>query len=148
MLVGPKRGVRGRGRPVRRRPPAHGRSCSAGWSSCTRKGFDQVIARRDREGDKALGRLSFNNKPLRTAMHMGFVFFAVAFFHLVWIIAGAPVSRNDIPGYVTIVAASSDGAACSDARNVAFRDRDPRPEVPVLSGALHLSRYRRTSPRQ
>jgi polyisoprenyl-phosphate glycosyltransferase len=51
------------------------------------------------------GLLSFNNKPLRAAMYLGFLFFSIAFFYMVWIIADAMISGNSQHGYVTTVAA-------------------------------------------
>jgi polyisoprenyl-phosphate glycosyltransferase len=51
------------------------------------------------------GLLSFNNKPLRAAIYIGFLFFAVSFFYMVWIIGAAMVTGNNTPGYVTTIAA-------------------------------------------
>ena len=51
------------------------------------------------------GLLSFNNKPLRAAMYMGFLFFSIAFAYMVWIIVDGMISTNHTPGYVTIIAA-------------------------------------------
>jgi len=52
--------------------------------------------------------LSFNNKPLRLAIYLGFLFFSISFAYMVWIIVAAILegrSANHAPGYVTTIAA-------------------------------------------
>jgi polyisoprenyl-phosphate glycosyltransferase len=49
--------------------------------------------------------LSFNNKPLRAAIYLGFLFFSISFFYMVGIVIAAMVHGNNTPGYVTIIAA-------------------------------------------
>jgi polyisoprenyl-phosphate glycosyltransferase len=49
--------------------------------------------------------LSFNNKPLRLAIYLGFLFFSISFAYMVWLIVRAMVSGNTTPGYVTTIAA-------------------------------------------
>jgi glycosyltransferase involved in cell wall biosynthesis len=51
------------------------------------------------------GLLSFNNKPLRAAMYLGFLFFSISFFYMAWIIVAAMINGNDQHGYVTTIAA-------------------------------------------
>jgi glycosyltransferase involved in cell wall biosynthesis len=49
--------------------------------------------------------LSFNNKPLRMAIYLGFLFFSISFVYMVWIIVAAILHGNHTPGYVTTIAA-------------------------------------------
>jgi glycosyltransferase involved in cell wall biosynthesis len=51
--------------------------------------------------------LSFNNKPLRMAIYLGFLFFSISFAYMVWIIVAALLAPhgNGTPGYVTTIAA-------------------------------------------
>ena len=49
--------------------------------------------------------LSFNNKPLRLAIYLGFLFFSISFAYMVWIIVAAMIHGNHTPGYVTTIAA-------------------------------------------
>ncbi|NUP51169.1 MAG: glycosyltransferase family 2 protein [Catenulispora sp.] len=49
--------------------------------------------------------LSFNNKPLRLAIYLGFLFFSISFVYMVWIIVAAILHGNHTPGYVTTIAA-------------------------------------------
>ena len=49
--------------------------------------------------------LSFNNKPLRMAIYLGFLFFSISFAYMVWIIVAAMLHGNHTPGYVTTIAA-------------------------------------------
>jgi polyisoprenyl-phosphate glycosyltransferase len=49
--------------------------------------------------------LSFNNKPLRLAIYLGFLFFSISFAYMVWIIVAAMINTNQTPGYVTTIAA-------------------------------------------
>jgi glycosyltransferase involved in cell wall biosynthesis len=51
------------------------------------------------------GLLSFNNRPLRAALHLGFGLLLCAGLYTVWIVAAALVRGVDTPGYVTIIAA-------------------------------------------
>lgn len=48
--------------------------------------------------------LSFNNKPLRLAIYLGFLFFSISFAYMVWIIVRA-IFYSTTPGYVTTIAA-------------------------------------------
>ncbi|MBS2532857.1 glycosyltransferase family 2 protein [Catenulispora sp. NF23] len=48
--------------------------------------------------------LSFNNKPLRLAIYLGFLFFSISFGYMVWIIVRA-IFYTTTPGYVTTIAA-------------------------------------------
>ncbi|MBW8804388.1 MAG: glycosyltransferase [Catenulisporales bacterium] len=49
--------------------------------------------------------LSFNNKPLRMAIYLGFLFFSISFVYMAGIIVAAMVHGNHTPGYVTTIAA-------------------------------------------
>jgi glycosyltransferase involved in cell wall biosynthesis len=49
--------------------------------------------------------LSFNNKPLRTAIYLGFLFFSISFAYMAWLIVRTMVSGDTTPGYVTTIAA-------------------------------------------
>ena len=49
--------------------------------------------------------LSFNNKPLRLAIYLGFLFFSISFAYMVGVIIAAMVHGNHTPGYVTTIAA-------------------------------------------
>ncbi|GAA2020219.1 glycosyltransferase family 2 protein [Catenulispora yoronensis] len=49
--------------------------------------------------------LSFNNKPLRLAIYLGFLFFSISFVYMAVIIVAAMVHGNHTPGYVTTIAA-------------------------------------------
>ncbi|MEY9927294.1 glycosyltransferase involved in cell wall biosynthesis [Catenulispora sp. GP43] len=49
--------------------------------------------------------LSFNNKPLRMAIYLGFLFFSISFVYMVWLIVRTMISGNTTPGYVTTIAA-------------------------------------------
>ena len=49
--------------------------------------------------------LSFNNKPLRLAIYLGFLFFSISFVYMAVIIIAAMVHGNPTPGYVTTIAA-------------------------------------------
>ncbi|WP_194918997.1 glycosyltransferase family 2 protein [Catenulispora rubra] len=49
--------------------------------------------------------LSFNNKPLRLVIYLGFLFFSVSFAYMLWIIVAAMLHGNHTPGYVTTIAA-------------------------------------------
>jgi glycosyltransferase involved in cell wall biosynthesis len=49
--------------------------------------------------------LSFNNKPLRLAIYLGFLFFSISFAYMVWIIVAGLIHTNHTPGYVTTIAA-------------------------------------------
>lgn len=51
------------------------------------------------------GLLSFNNKPLRAAIYLGFLFFSISFFYMAWIIIAAWAGHVEQPGYVTTIAA-------------------------------------------
>ena len=49
--------------------------------------------------------LSFNNKPLRMAIYLGFLFFSISFAYMAWLIVRTMVSGDTTPGYVTTIAA-------------------------------------------
>ena len=49
--------------------------------------------------------LSFNNKPLRMAIYLGFLFFSISFLYMAGIIVAAMLHGNHTPGYVTTIAA-------------------------------------------
>jgi glycosyltransferase involved in cell wall biosynthesis len=49
--------------------------------------------------------LSFNNKPLRLAIYLGFLFFSISFAYMAVVIVAAMVHGNHTPGYVTTIAA-------------------------------------------
>ncbi|MFF1833833.1 glycosyltransferase family 2 protein [Streptomyces sp. NPDC058231] len=49
------------------------------------------------------GLLSFNNKPLRTALYLGMTLMSVAFVYAAWIVGVALVKGVDTPGYVTLI---------------------------------------------
>ncbi|MET9801480.1 glycosyltransferase family 2 protein [Streptomyces sp. NPDC006368] len=49
------------------------------------------------------GLLSFNNKPLRAALHLGLLLVSVAAAYAVWIVGAALVNGVDTPGYVTLL---------------------------------------------
>lgn len=50
------------------------------------------------------GAMSFNNKPLRMVMWLGFVVTGLTGLYLVWLVVNAIVGGIDVPGYVTLVA--------------------------------------------
>ncbi|MFF9566666.1 glycosyltransferase family 2 protein [Streptomyces sp. NPDC014685] len=49
------------------------------------------------------GLLSFNNKPLRAALHLGMLLLSVALVHAAWIVGVALVKGVETPGYVTLL---------------------------------------------
>ena len=49
--------------------------------------------------------LSFNNKPLRMAIYLGFLFFSISFVYMAWLIVRTMISGDTTPGYVTTIAA-------------------------------------------
>ncbi|MGW2514260.1 glycosyltransferase family 2 protein [Streptomyces scopuliridis] len=49
------------------------------------------------------GLLSFNNKPLRTAVHLGVTLMAVAAVYAAWIVGGVLTRGVDTPGYATLL---------------------------------------------
>jgi glycosyltransferase involved in cell wall biosynthesis len=49
--------------------------------------------------------LSFNNKPLRLAIYLGFLFFSISFLYMAFEIVRAMVYGNSTHGYVTTIAA-------------------------------------------
>ncbi|CAM5544276.1 glycosyltransferase family 2 protein [Streptomyces sp. NPDC005930] len=49
------------------------------------------------------GLLSFNNRPLRTALHLGMVLLTCAGLYTAWIVGAALVNGVETPGYVTII---------------------------------------------
>jgi glycosyltransferase involved in cell wall biosynthesis len=49
--------------------------------------------------------LSFNTRPLRTAIHFGALVSVVAFLYAGWVLVDAIVSGNPVPGYVTLICA-------------------------------------------
>ncbi|MFB7240145.1 glycosyltransferase family 2 protein [Streptomyces sp. NPDC056269] len=51
------------------------------------------------------GLLSFNNKPLRAAVHLGLLLVLVALGYATWIVGDALVNGVDTPGYVTLLVA-------------------------------------------
>ncbi|MGW1119494.1 glycosyltransferase family 2 protein [Streptomyces tanashiensis] len=51
------------------------------------------------------GLLSFNNKPLRAAVHLGLLLTVVALGYAAWIVGDALVNGVDTPGYVTLLVA-------------------------------------------
>jgi glycosyltransferase involved in cell wall biosynthesis len=52
------------------------------------------------------GLMSFNNRPLRAAIYLGFVSFAIAFFYMLWIIIAYYLNVGpQQPGYVTLITA-------------------------------------------
>jgi len=51
------------------------------------------------------GVISFNSKPLRSAIHFGLLMSALAFIYAAWIVARALVTGVSSPGYVTIICA-------------------------------------------
>jgi glycosyltransferase involved in cell wall biosynthesis len=50
------------------------------------------------------GLISFNNRPLRLALHLGLLLTALATLYAVWIVASALVLGVDTPGYATLLA--------------------------------------------
>ena len=50
------------------------------------------------------GLLSFNSRPLRTVIHIGWVAVALAFAYLLWVIVVTLVNGIEAPGYVTVIA--------------------------------------------
>jgi polyisoprenyl-phosphate glycosyltransferase len=67
-------------------------------------------AGRSKWGGKSLlnygvdGLLSFNNKPLRIAIHIGISLAAAALCYAVWIVCGVLIHGVETPGYATIIA--------------------------------------------
>ncbi|ALV36823.1 glycosyltransferase family 2 protein [Streptomyces sp. CdTB01] len=51
------------------------------------------------------GLLSFNNRPLRAALHLGMVLLLIAGLYTAWIVGAALVNGVQTPGYVTIITA-------------------------------------------
>ena len=51
------------------------------------------------------GLLSFNNRPLRAALHLGLCLLVCAGLYTAWIVGDALVNGVETPGYVTIVMA-------------------------------------------
>jgi polyisoprenyl-phosphate glycosyltransferase len=51
------------------------------------------------------GLLSFNNRPLRAALHLGMVLLTVAGLYTAWIVGAALINGVQTPGYVTIITA-------------------------------------------
>ena len=51
------------------------------------------------------GLLSFNNRPLRAALHLGMVLLTIAGLYTAWIVGAALVNGVQTPGYVTIITA-------------------------------------------
>ncbi|MFJ9541487.1 glycosyltransferase family 2 protein [Streptomyces sp. NPDC101225] len=51
------------------------------------------------------GLLSFNNRPLRAALHLGTVLLTIAGLYTAWIVGAALVNGVQTPGYVTIITA-------------------------------------------
>lgn len=51
------------------------------------------------------GIVSFNSRPLRSAIHVGLVVAAGAFVYALWVVISALVSGVSVPGYVTIICA-------------------------------------------
>jgi polyisoprenyl-phosphate glycosyltransferase len=51
------------------------------------------------------GLVSFNNRPLRFAIHLGMLMTALSLCYLVWVIGGAFARGVDTPGYVTLMTA-------------------------------------------
>lgn len=51
------------------------------------------------------GLLSFNNRPLRAALHLGLCLLVCAGLYTAWIVGAALVNGVETPGYVTIVTA-------------------------------------------
>jgi glycosyltransferase involved in cell wall biosynthesis len=49
--------------------------------------------------------ISFNNKPLRLAIHAGVLISAVAVVYGIWVVGDAIVQGNSVPGYVTLICA-------------------------------------------
>ncbi len=49
------------------------------------------------------GLLSFNNKPLRAAVHLGLLLLVVALGYAAWIVGDALLNGVDTPGYVTLL---------------------------------------------
>ncbi|TDT37639.1 glycosyl transferase family 2 [Streptomyces sp. BK208] len=49
------------------------------------------------------GLLSFNNRPLRAALHLGMVLLTFAGLYTAWIVGAALVNGVETPGYVTII---------------------------------------------
>jgi glycosyltransferase involved in cell wall biosynthesis len=49
--------------------------------------------------------LSFNNKPLRTAIHIGVLISTIAMVYGAWVLIDAIVRGNSVPGYVTLICA-------------------------------------------
>jgi glycosyltransferase involved in cell wall biosynthesis len=49
--------------------------------------------------------LSFNNKPLRMAVYLGFLFFSISFAYMAWLIVRTMINGDTTPGYVTTIAA-------------------------------------------
>lgn len=49
------------------------------------------------------GLLSFNNRPLRAALHLGMVLLTCAGLYTAWIVGAALVNGVETPGYVTII---------------------------------------------
>ncbi|WP_189532437.1 glycosyltransferase family 2 protein [Streptomyces roseolilacinus] len=51
------------------------------------------------------GLLSFNDKPLRAALYLGFLLVSTAFLYAAWIVGDALLNGVDTPGYVTLLVA-------------------------------------------
>jgi len=51
------------------------------------------------------GLISFNNKPLRSAIYIGLVLFAFAFAYAAWVAGVSLVKGVDLPGYATVIVA-------------------------------------------
>jgi len=51
------------------------------------------------------GLLSFNNRPLRAALHLGMILLTIAGLYTAWIVGAALVNGVQTPGYVTIITA-------------------------------------------
>ncbi|MDX2937593.1 glycosyltransferase family 2 protein [Streptomyces ipomoeae] len=51
------------------------------------------------------GLLSFNNRPLRAALHLGLCLFVCAGLYTTWIVGAALINGVETPGYVTIITA-------------------------------------------
>lgn len=74
-----------------RNAPRAGGTSTWGMRSLFNYGIDSVI--------------SFNAKPLRQAIHLGILAALLAFGYGAWVLLGALVNGNPVPGYVTIVCA-------------------------------------------
>lgn len=51
------------------------------------------------------GVMSFNSRPLRAMIHLGYVIVLLAILYVIWLVVQAATHGIDVPGYITVVAA-------------------------------------------